>query len=116
MRNKTRGYTAPQSSSCCLLASSSFSPQTTIITSSRLNLAQVKFNVLADGTMANEVHLSHSLLQWPYLTDMSLISSIVSIFVPSWCTGPSHLLDSVITESIPWFYFNLLLKDSQVLG
>lgn len=72
--------------------------------------------MLADGTMANEVHLSHSLLQWPYLTDMSLISSIVSIFVPSWCTGPSHLLDSVITESIPWFYFNLLLKDSQVLG
>jgi len=70
--------------------------------------------MLADGTMANEVQLSHTLLQWPYLTDMSLVSPLVAIFVPSWCSTATHLFDSVITESIPWFYFNLVITDSQV--
>ena len=75
---------------------------------------QVTFNMLAEGTMANEVSLSHTLLQWPYLTDMSLISAVVSIFSPGWSTGPPQLLDTVILEEIPWFYFNLLISNSQV--
>ncbi len=46
---------------------------------------RVSFSMLSDGTMANEVELCHTLLQWPYLTDMSLVSALVSIFVPTWC-------------------------------
>ena len=70
--------------------------------------------MLSDGTMANEVSLSHTLLQWPYLTDLSLVSAIVAIFVPTWCSGPAHLIDTLITEAAPWFYFNLLISESQV--
>jgi hypothetical protein len=70
--------------------------------------------MLSDGTMANEVVLCNTLLQWPYLTDMSLISAAVSIFVPSWCQGPSKLIDTLLTQEMPWFYFNLVINESQV--
>ena len=29
--------------------------------------------MLSDGTMLVEVQLSHAILQWPFLTDMSLV-------------------------------------------
>lgn len=45
---------------------------------------RVAFSMLHDGSMANEVELCHTLVQWPFLTDMSLVSAIISIFLPSW--------------------------------
>jgi hypothetical protein len=71
------------------------------------------YTMLSDGTSGCEVCLCHSALHWPYLTEASLISAIVSIFVPSWCCGPSPLADTLLLRPGPWLYFNLLLKDSQ---
>ncbi len=70
--------------------------------------------MLSDGTMANEVALCHTLLQWPYLTDMTLLSAVISIFSPGWCGAPSALIDTLLLNETPWFYFNLLMTDSQV--
>jgi hypothetical protein len=70
--------------------------------------------MVCDGTMAVEVQLAHALLQWPYLTDMSIVSAIVSVFVPTW-GGPSYTLEQILQlKRTPWLYFNLLIKDSQV--
>lgn len=79
-----------------------------------VNFLQIVFSMLADGTMANEVELCHSLLQWPYLTDMSLVNAVVSIFQPGWCTGPQPLVNTLLLKANPWFYFNLVLRESQV--
>lgn len=76
--------------------------------------AQVLFTFQANGTLANEVTICHSILQWPFLTEMSLISSIVSIFVTSWGKGPLPLFDTLLLTPRPWFYFNLVVQDSQV--
>ena len=76
---------------------------------------KILFHLLADGTMANEVDMCHTLLQWPYLTDMTLISALVSIFQPSWCRPPASPVPSWLPEAAgPWFYFNLLIRNSQL--
>jgi hypothetical protein len=90
-----------------------------VICAARARLAapaapQVLFTMLSDGTMAAEVEMWQALLQWPFLTDMSLVSSIVSIFVPTWGTGPPPLANTLQLRANAWFYFNLVLKKSQV--
>lgn len=81
---------------------------------------QVSFHMRADGTMACEVHLCHALLQWPYLTDMSLASAMVSIFQPTWCMTVPTTIDSLPGKIFhdnggwPWLYFNLLITNSEV--
>lgn len=77
-------------------------------------LLQVLFTMLADGTMAAEVEMWRTLVQWPFLADMSLVSAIVGIFVPTWCTGPAPLANTLLMRANPWFYFNLVMKKSQV--
>ena len=75
---------------------------------------QVSYSMVVDGTMAVEVQLAHALLQWPYLTDMTMVSAIVSVFVPSW-GGPAWTLEQVLQlRRQSWLYFNLLIRDSQV--
>lgn len=64
--------------------------------------------------MAVEVGLCHTLMQWPYLTDMSLINAMVGIFVPTWCTGPPAFIDTLQTKLNPWLYFNCIVRQSQV--
>jgi hypothetical protein len=49
---------------------------------------QVRYALLQEGTSMVQVQLRQSLVQWPYLTDMSLISAIVSVFVPTWAVPP----------------------------
>ena len=75
---------------------------------------RVGFSMVLDGTMAIEVQLAHALLQWPYLTDMSIVSAIVSVFVPTWGGPPSTLEQVLQLKRTPWLYFNLVVKDSQV--
>lgn len=70
--------------------------------------------MLADGTMANEVAFCHTLLQWPYLTDLSLLSAIISIFQPNWCTGPPPTINTLLMRISSWSYFNVVLRQSQV--
>ncbi|GLI64033.1 hypothetical protein VaNZ11_007171 [Volvox africanus] len=81
---------------------------------SQHNCVRVSFAMLQDGTIANEIEMCHTLVQWPYLTETSLVSSIIAIFMPMWghpLSGPEALLRLSAT---PWFYFNLLLRNSQV--
>lgn len=78
-------------------------------------LQQVSVAMLADGTIMNEVDLCHTLVQWPYLSEMSLVNAVSSIFLPSWCTGPFRLSSKLQLTRWPWFYFNLILRESQVL-
>jgi hypothetical protein len=85
-------------------------------THNHFRLRQVLFAMLADSTMGCEVGLCHASLAWPYLSELSLVSAIVSIFVPSWCTGPAKLADTLALRIAPWLYFNLLVQDSQVRG
>ncbi|GIL71932.1 hypothetical protein Vretifemale_2370, partial [Volvox reticuliferus] len=80
---------------------------------SQHDCVRVSFAMLQDGTMANEIELCHTLVQWPYLTETSLVSSIIAIFMPMWghpLSGPEALLR---LSASPWFYFNLLLRNSQ---
>ncbi|KAG1655546.1 hypothetical protein FOA52_001952, partial [Chlamydomonas sp. UWO 241] len=70
--------------------------------------------VRPDGTVAVEVSLCHSLIQWPYLSDMSLISAMVALFVPGWCLEPAPLIDTIVTKASPWLYFNLVASHSQL--
>lgn len=46
-----------------------------------LVVVQVTVAVMDDSTVAVEVAASQALLQWPYLTDMSLINAVASVFV-----------------------------------
>lgn len=77
-------------------------------------LHQVSVAMLADGTIMNEVDLCHTLVQWPYLSELSLVNAVSSIFLPSWCTGPFPLSAMLQLTRWPWFYFNLVLRESQV--
>lgn len=70
--------------------------------------------MLADGTMTTEVQVSHALIQWPYLSDMTFINAIVSVFYPAWCMPPPPFGQYLILRRYPWFYFNLLISESEV--
>eukprot|EP00798_Chlamydomonas_sp_ICE-L_P005984 gene5984-5277_t len=75
---------------------------------------KVSVNMLNDGTMAIEVDMCHTLLQWPYLTDMSLVSAIVSIFQPGWGGPPASLVDTLQKKMYPWMYFNIVMRNSEI--
>ncbi len=45
---------------------------------------QAKIALMHGGVTAVEVELCHTSVTWPYLSDMSLVSAVVSIFVPNW--------------------------------
>lgn len=50
---------------------------------------QIAVAVMLDGTVAVEVASEHALLQWPFLSDMSLVDAIAKIF-----QLPPHLTDA----------------------
>eukprot|EP00879_Flechtneria_rotunda_P004716 GHRR01004981.1.p1 GENE.GHRR01004981.1~~GHRR01004981.1.p1 ORF type:complete len:1930 (+),score=738.37 GHRR01004981.1:486-5792(+) len=80
------------------------------------NLAAFKlhFGYLAEGTMTVQVALAHALLQWPYLSDLSIVSAIISIFNSNWGLAPQLPPAWLQLKRLPWLYFNLVLTDSQV--
>ncbi len=75
---------------------------------------RVTFAMLSGGTMANEIEFCHTLVQWPYLTEMSLISAIINIFLPGWGRPPTGPEAGLLTFAWPWMYINLVLRDSQL--
>lgn len=61
-----------------------------------------------------QVVLAHALLQWPYLSDMTLVSAITSVFHNEWGLAPQLPPSWLQLKRLPWLYFNLVLTDSQV--
>lgn len=53
-------------------------------------------------------------MQWPFLSDISLVSALASIFLPSWGMPAPPLGRALMLRRWPWLYFNLVLRDSQV--
>ncbi|EFJ52490.1 hypothetical protein VOLCADRAFT_102987 [Volvox carteri f. nagariensis] len=78
------------------------------------NCVRISFSMLQDGTMANEIELCHTLVQWPYLTEMSLVSSIIAIFLPGWGHPSSGAEALLRLSATPWFYLNFVLRNSQL--
>lgn len=58
--------------------------------------------------------LAHALLQWPYLSDLTLVSAIISVFHQEWGLAPKLPPAWLQLKRTPWLYFNLVLTDSQV--
>ncbi|KAF6253188.1 hypothetical protein COO60DRAFT_1463300 [Scenedesmus sp. NREL 46B-D3] len=75
---------------------------------------KVHFGYLKEGTMQVEVSLANTLVQWPYLADMSLVSAIINVFYPDWGAAPKLPPAWLQLRRNPWLYFNLVIKDSQV--
>jgi hypothetical protein len=61
-----------------------------------------------------QVVLAHALLQWPYLSDLTLVSAIISVFHSEWGLAPKPPPAWLQLKRNPWLYFNLVLTDSQV--
>eukprot|EP00775_Hariotina_reticulata_P006353 gene6353-6586_t len=61
-----------------------------------------------------QVALAHALLQWPYLTDMSLVSAIIHTFNADWGGPPKPPPAWLQLKRLPWLYFNLVITDSQI--
>jgi hypothetical protein len=58
--------------------------------------------------------LAHALLQWPYLSDLTLVSAIISVFHSEWGLAPKLPPAWLQLKRNAWLYFNLVLTDSQV--
>lgn len=77
---------------------------------------------MKDGTIAVEVSTSLTLIQWPFLTDISLAWAAASIFDPNLVENEADTsttrneIDAVLANSEigPWLYFNCILRDSQM--
>jgi hypothetical protein len=63
-----------------------------------------------------QVVLAHALLQWPYLSDLTLVSAIISVFHSEWGLAPKLPPAWLQLKRNAWLYFNLVLTDSQVCG
>lgn len=79
---------------------------------------EASVGLLSDSTMAIEVALSGSLLQWPYFQDISLISSITNIFNLGSAQERELEDHPVQTEKqeediYPWMYLNVLITDTE---
>lgn len=85
---------------------------------------QVQLSVLDDGTLAIEANVDDFLAQWPYLSDLSLIWSVASIFQPVAADAKADPADQAATaaatkvlqgaELQPWLYFNLIAHNSHM--
>ena len=85
---------------------------------------QVQLSVLDDGTLAIEANIHELLAQWPYLSDLSLIWSVASIFQPQTLdkqADPAHndaaLAASKLLQGAelqPWLYLNLIAHNSHM--
>ena len=85
-------------------------------------IVQATIALMKDGTIAVEVNTSLTLIQWPFLTDISLAWAAASIFDPSLVENDADgsamrtEIDAVLAHSevTPWLYFNCVLRDSQM--
>lgn len=83
---------------------------------------QATIALMKDGTIAIEVSTALTLIQWPFLTDISLAWAAASIFDPSLVENEADPslsrteIDAVLASSEvgPWLYFNCILRDSQM--
>jgi hypothetical protein len=80
---------------------------------------EASVGLLSDSTMAIEVALSGSLLQWPYFQDMSLIWSIANVFnlgSPQERALEDHppQKDKQEEDIYPWMYLNVLITDTEL--
>eukprot|EP00878_Enallax_costatus_P006928 GHUV01007260.1.p1 GENE.GHUV01007260.1~~GHUV01007260.1.p1 ORF type:complete len:2890 (+),score=849.52 GHUV01007260.1:2-8671(+) len=69
---------------------------------------------LKEGTMTVELTLGSALLQWPYLSDLSLVSAMINIFYNDWGAAPKLPPAWVQLKRNAWLYFNLVITDSQI--
>ena len=86
--------------------------------------------MVEDGTIAIEATVHQLLVQWPYLTDLSLIWATASIFEPANpadVSGPdadpaqkaaAAAAQKILQEPAiqPWLYFNLIAHNSHVFA
>ena len=63
----------------------------------------------ADQSMGVDVILRNCLVRWPWLTELSLVSAMMSIFVPDEKAEPADA-DS---QLLPWMYVNAVLENVQ---
>ena len=85
---------------------------------------QATIGMLKDGTIAIELDVGLALLQWPFLTDISLVWAAASVFDNTSGLGDEDpttvaagtAADAILrsTELSPWLYFNVVLRDSQI--
>ena len=88
-----------------------------------ISVSQATIALMKDGTVAVEVDVSLALLQWPFLSDISLGWAAASIFAPTpaqpgadpAAAAASAAMDAVLNsaEHVPWLYLNIILQDSQ---
>ena len=80
---------------------------------------EASVGLLSDSTMAVEVALSGSLLQWPYFQDITLTSSIANIFNLG-SAQERALEDHPVQKEneeediYPWMYLNVLITDTEL--
>lgn len=87
-------------------------------------MQQVQLSVLDDGTLAIEANVDELLAQWPYLSDLSLVWSLASIFQPVAVdeqADPAHQAAAAAATRVlegaelqSWLYFNLIAHNSHV--
>lgn len=80
---------------------------------------------MKDGTMAIETSLSNTLIQWPFLSDISLIWALSSIFEPEPPPAGGDAAAEAAVEAVAqtlsksvekaWLYLNVVLHNSQLL-
>ncbi|KAK9815754.1 hypothetical protein WJX72_009012 [[Myrmecia] bisecta] len=83
---------------------------------------EVTLALMPDGTVAVEASLAHALLQWPFLTDLSLILAMTSIFaLGAEADADAGEASRNATEQFmrtngqaPWLYFNFVMTKSQI--
>ena len=86
--------------------------------------SQATVAILEDGTTAVEIELCHGLMQWPFLSDITIAWAAASIFEPPMVSDASDSADIAAAEAAkamvikaelqPWIYINCILRDSQV--
>ena len=66
-----------------------------------------------EGPMVIELKLSNTLINWPYLKDMSFISNILSVLKTNEYDDqkPVKLVSPSFSK---WFYFNLIAKETRI--
>lgn len=61
--------------------------------------------------MALDLDLRHFQTMWPWLAEMSILTAVLSIFVPS----ERGRRAAVMPRIQPWFYINIVLEHFQAL-
>lgn len=74
----------------------------------------LRVGALKEGTVTVELALAHALLQWPYLSDLSLVSAVINTFYADWGAPPRLPPAWLQLRRSAWLYFNLVLTESQV--